>query len=68
MLNVALLVSYSVRWTQVGKLIKEILVRPNVIFGDLPVGEDREEEVRDVVAQRAAIIRKRRGACGVVSQ
>jgi hypothetical protein len=66
-LNVALLASGDVRRTQVGELIKKIVVRPNVISSHLPIGEDREEEIRDVVDERTTVVRKGGGACGVIS-
>src|SRR5579862_4102376 len=58
----------SVRWAQVGKRFKKIVVRPNVIAGHLPVGENSEEEIRNVVDERAAVVREGRGTFGIVAQ
>jgi hypothetical protein len=46
---VPLFASDDVRWAQVGKLIKKIVVRPDVISRHLPVGENSEEDIRNVV-------------------
>jgi len=62
------LASGDVRRTQVGELIKKIVVRPNVISRNFPVGENGEEEIRDVVDERTTVVGKGRGACGVISQ
>jgi hypothetical protein len=53
-----------VRWAQVGKLIKKIVVRPNVISRHLPVGENNEEDIRNVVDEPAALSGKDAGRLG----
>jgi hypothetical protein len=67
-LDIPLSASVDVRRAQVGKLIKKIVVRPNVISRHLPVGENSEEDVRNVVDERAAVVREGRGAFGVIAQ
>src|SRR5947199_10001457 len=62
---VPLFVSYDVRWAQVRKLIKKIVLRPDLISRHLPVGENSEKAVRNVVDQPATVVRERRRACGV---
>ena len=65
---VPLFASDDVRWAQVGKLIKKIVVRPDVISRHLPVGENSEEDIRNVVDEPAAVVREGRGAFGVIAQ
>src|SRR5271154_5654791 len=60
--------SDHVRWAQIGKLIKKIAVRPNVISCHLPVGENSKEDIRNVVDEPAAVVREGRGTFGVVAQ
>src|SRR5580704_10172087 len=67
-LRVRLFASDSVRWAQVGKLIEKIVVRANVISCHLPVGENSEEDIRNVVDEPAAVVREGRGTFGVVAQ
>ena len=56
------------RWTQIGKLIEKIVVRPNVVSCHLPVGENSEEDIRNVVDEPAAVVREGHGTFGVVAQ
>src|SRR5436305_3348165 len=65
---VPLFASDDVRWAQVRKLIKKIVMRPDLISRHLPVGENTEQEVRNVVDEPAAVVRERRGAFGVIPQ
>jgi hypothetical protein len=68
LLDVSIFISDRVRWAQVGKVIKKIVVRPHAIFRHLSVGENCEEKIRDVVREPAAVGREGRGACGVIAQ
>src|SRR5580704_2262854 len=66
--DVHLFASDNVRWAEVGKVIKKIVVRSNVISRHLPIGENSEEEIRNVVAERAAVVWEGCRAFGVVTQ
>ena len=56
------------RRPQIGKLGNQIAVWPYLVACHLPVCEDSQEEVRDVVGERPAIARKGCWARGVVAQ
>jgi hypothetical protein len=56
-----------VRRAEVRELGEEIAVRPYAIPLHLPVREDREEAIHDVVAECAAAGRVGRGALGVIA-
>lgn len=56
------------RWAEVGKFTKKIVVRTDLISGDLSVGENAKEDVGNVVFERATVVGEARGAFGVVVQ
>ena len=56
------------RWAEVRKFSKKIVVRTNFISGDLSVGENAKEDVGDVVVERATVVGEPRGPFGVVVQ
>src|SRR6266481_2202812 len=62
------LFQHVVRRAQVGELGEQIAVWPNLISCHLPVREDTEEDIGDVVVECPAIVREGRGARGVVAQ
>src|SRR5260370_14401778 len=62
------LFQHVVRRAQVGELGEQIAVWPNPISCHLPVREDTEEDIGDVVVEYPAIVREGRGARGVVAQ
>ena len=52
------------RWAEVRKFSKKIVVRTNFISGDLSVGENAKEDVGNIVVQRATVIGESRGRLG----
>src|SRR5262249_58051285 len=55
-----------VGWAHIGKLGKQIAVRPNLVLRHPPVCEDSHERVTGVVGERAAIAREGCWAGGII--
>ena len=45
------------RWPQIGELGDQIGVLPYIILGHLPICEDAQEEIEDIVGECPTIIR-----------
>ena len=56
------------RWTEVRKFSKKIVVRADFISGDLTVGENAGEDVGNIIVQCATVVGESRAAFGVVVQ
>ena len=57
-----------VRRPEVREFVEQIAVRPNLISCHLPVCEDREENVDNIVGECPAIVRKGRRAARVIGK